>query len=284
MSKQGEIDYRALVLEVSDGIYICDLNGTFIFANLALAGMLGFESPANIIGRNFVEFLPIDRGKVIFKRFLESIKQANDLELFTTEVIRQDGTTGFIEIKPMAYIKEGELAGSQGIVHDITALKQAEDKKDYQSTHDPVTGLYNRPFFEAELTRLERGRQFPISIVVVNVDLFRKDGIGEDSKSVDSQIKKLAHTLYSSFRGDDIVARIGEYEFAILLPSVDEIIVEKIITRVRENILEKTNYEVEKTFEFYIRASTGKKKGALNSVLQHAKDIIHLEKKKNTDL
>jgi diguanylate cyclase (GGDEF)-like protein/PAS domain S-box-containing protein len=283
MTKLGEIDYRALVLEVSDGIYICDLNGTFIFANLALADMLGFESPANIIGRNFVELLPIDRGKVIFKRFLESIKQANNSELFTTEIVRQDGTAGFIEIKPMAYIKEGELAGSQGIVHDITALKQADDKKDYQSTHDSATGLYNRTFFEAELTRLERGRQFPISIVVVDVDISKKETNGEEYKPVENQIKRIAHALYSSFRGDDIVARIGEFEFAILLPNVDETIVEKIITRVRENILEKTNYQVDKTFEFYIRASTGKKKGALNSVLQHAKDIIHLEKKKKSD-
>ena len=35
-------------------------------------------------------------------------------------------------------------------------------------------------------------------------------------------IKRVAHLLFTTFRGDDIVARIGEDEFAILFPNVDE--------------------------------------------------------------
>ena len=44
--------------------------------------------------------------------------------------------------------------------------KQAELDLRYLSTHDVLTGLYNRVFFEEEIARLERGRQFPVSFVM----------------------------------------------------------------------------------------------------------------------
>ena len=69
----------------------------------------------------------------------------------------------------MPFIKNGKLLGNQGVVHDITERKQAENKMMYMATHDSLTGIYNRTFFEAEMKRLERGRQFPISIIIVIV-------------------------------------------------------------------------------------------------------------------
>ena len=47
--------------------------------------------------------------------------------------------------------------------------KQAEDNLRLLSTHDVLTGLYNRVFFEEEMARIERGRQFPVSIVMADV-------------------------------------------------------------------------------------------------------------------
>ena len=35
---------------------------------------------------------------------------------------------------------------------------------------DPLTGLYNRDFFDVELARLERGRHFPVSIIIADID------------------------------------------------------------------------------------------------------------------
>ena len=45
---------------------------------------------------------------------------------------------------------------------------------DYMSMHDALTGLYNRAYFEEEMARLERGREFPVSVVMTDIDGLKK--------------------------------------------------------------------------------------------------------------
>ena len=281
MLQESDINFRTLAYEVNDGIYICDLNGKFIYANLALAYIFGFEHPPDIIGRNFEEFFSPERGKVFMNQFRKLMVSGINSTLITNEVIRQDGKTAHIEIIPMPFIKNGKLLGNQGVVHDITDRKQAENKMMYMGTHDSLTGIYNRTFFEAEMKRLEQGRQFPISIIIVNVGVLKNVSDLENHKDGDKLIKSAAHLLFYSFRGDDIVARIGEDEFALLLPNVDEDAVDEIIKRIRVKLLEININENEPALEFYFGAGTAKKGGKLNSVLMQAEAIAYLEKKKN---
>jgi diguanylate cyclase (GGDEF)-like protein len=197
--------------------------------------------------------------------------------LITTEVIKQDGTSAFIEIKPATFIKDGEQMGSQGVVRDITERKQAETKFMHLSTHDSITGLYNRAFFDAEMKRLGRGRQFPISIIRVDVDNLKNV---KDHQAEDKLLKRVAQVLFKSFRGDDIVARIGRDEFAMLLQSVDENTADETIKRIRENLREYNNSESEPAIRLSLGAGTAEKKEGLNSALKQADKFIYLEEKK----
>ena len=158
MLQESDVKYRTLVDEVNDGIYICDLNGTFIYANRALACILGFERPAAIIGRRFLEFLPDEKVKMLTEQYRKAMSTGINSALITTEVIKQDGTSAFIEIKPATFITGGKLMGNQGVVRDITERNLAEMKFKHLSTHDYLTGLFHRTFFDAEMKRFERGR------------------------------------------------------------------------------------------------------------------------------
>ena len=70
-----------------------------------------------------------------------------------------------IDLMAMSMRKNLKLARQE-----IMQRKQAEEQLRYQSMHDTLTGIYNRGFFEEELARLEHSREFPVSIIMADVD------------------------------------------------------------------------------------------------------------------
>jgi diguanylate cyclase (GGDEF)-like protein/PAS domain S-box-containing protein len=115
---------------------------------------------------------------------------------------------------------------------DITERKQAEEKLRYVSFHDALTGLYNRAYFEEEMSRLEQSRQHPVTIVACDLDDLKKinDTLGHDKG--DEALRAAASVLGKVFRNEDVIARIGGDEFAIILPYVNEQVARKICERI----------------------------------------------------
>jgi diguanylate cyclase (GGDEF)-like protein len=115
---------------------------------------------------------------------------------------------------------------------DITNRKDVEVKLRHDSTHDILTGLYNRAFFDEELERLAHGRLFPMSIVMADVNNLKtvNDTLGHEAG--DNLIRMAARIILGAFRAEDIVARIGGDEFAVLLPGTDKDVAEEVVKRI----------------------------------------------------
>jgi GGDEF domain-containing protein len=100
---------------------------------------------------------------------------------------------------------------------DITERKWTEERLRFLSMHDTLTNLYNRMFFETELTRLSKGRQLPISIIVCDLDNLKLVNDTYGHKAGDDIIKKTATLLQECFRCEDL-CRLGVDEFAVIIP------------------------------------------------------------------
>jgi diguanylate cyclase (GGDEF)-like protein len=116
-----------------------------------------------------------------------------------------------------------------------------EDQLRYLSTHDELTKLNNRTYFEAEVGRLKRGKIAPLSVVIADVDGLKdiNDRYGHDHG--DAFIRAAADMLRDIFRPDDTIARIGGDEFAVLLKGVGEDLLYLLMQRARQMLSEGTH-------------------------------------------
>jgi diguanylate cyclase (GGDEF)-like protein len=103
---------------------------------------------------------------------------------------------------------------------------------------DALTGIYNRTFFETELARLESCREYPISIIIADLDNMKTTNDRLGHPAGDELLRDTVSVLQSVFRASDIVARIGGDEFAMLLPQTEENTARQIITRIEAKLAE----------------------------------------------
>ncbi len=106
---------------------------------------------------------------------------------------------------------------------DISSLKHAQARLDYQAHHDPLTGLPNRTLFESRLqaaldNQPENGGQG--AVLFLDLDRFKhiNDSLGHPVG--DLLLKGIAQRLKEQLRDIDTVARLGGDEFIILLPGL----------------------------------------------------------------
>jgi len=142
---------------------------------------------------------------------------------------------------------------------EIAQRKLMEVQLRYQGTHDALTGIYNRTFFEEELDRFERGREFPISVIVADVDKLKVVNDTRGHAAGDEVLRQATNVLRGVFRAGDVLARVGGDEFAILLPSTDPATADQIVSRVREQLSEHNIQLADMPVQMSLGAATADK-------------------------
>ena len=107
------------------------------------------------------------------------------------------------------------------------------------ATHDALTELYNRRHFiemaDKEIARAIR-HQRPLALCIVDVDLFKPVNDRYGHISGDEVLRQIAELLRGHARSDDLAARIGGEEFALLLSECDATAATTFAERLREAV------------------------------------------------
>jgi diguanylate cyclase (GGDEF)-like protein len=109
----------------------------------------------------------------------------------------------------------------------------------YLSLHDPLTGLFNRRAFEEKLAqemRMLRRLGLPFSVMVVDVDHFKRINDSWGHAAGDQALVRLAQVLKDCIRESDDVGRLGGEEFCVLARGAEVDGAMEVAERIRQGV------------------------------------------------
>jgi diguanylate cyclase (GGDEF)-like protein len=125
---------------------------------------------------------------------------------------------------------------------------------------DPLTGLHNRatlgPTFD-ELRRRASAAGFQVSLVMLDVDHFKRINDDHGHATGDCVLQTLAEQLRSCVRGSDLIYRVGGEEFLVVLPGDDAPAAELVAERIRCRVAEHPIGELRVTVSLGVASATG---------------------------
>jgi diguanylate cyclase (GGDEF)-like protein len=144
---------------------------------------------------------------------------------FVSNVYMVDGTRVIqCNIRDITDRKEAEERTqkvNEELLSLVGDLQRREGRLRKQANHDPLTGLFNRRYLDASLSRelsLSQRRGTCLSVAMLDIDHFKgfNDKFGHDAG--DLALRECAQVLSQHLRRSDIACRLGGEEFVLVLP------------------------------------------------------------------
>lgn len=228
---ENEVKYRTIFDNAADPIIVYDMNLNILAVNSVACNLFDFTEE-EMLSASFNSFLKQDQSSDTEG----CIAQLREKEYALMQAIhtKKDGTDIYVEVNARKIRWNGKPV-VLGICRNITERKKAENDILYLSYHDQLTGLYNRRFYEEELSRIDTKRNLPLTIVMGDVNGLKLVNDSWGHTAGDELLQKAAKAIKDASRADDIIARLGGDEFVILLPATNAAEAESIIERIKNH-------------------------------------------------
>jgi PAS domain S-box-containing protein len=131
--EESERQYRELVENAHEGIWVVDENGLITFANQRLSAILGYDE---MLGRNINELVPSDKKRVLLNLLVQNMRGLVAQE--EIEMLCNDGKLVSAIISSVPVIEGDRYKGSFAMVTDITDKKRMETKLLHQQKMESI--------------------------------------------------------------------------------------------------------------------------------------------------
>ncbi len=274
--RKSEERYRSYVEKQGEGIAFVNQNEIFLYANPAAEILFGVNQ-GKLSGRSLREFISDEEFNKISEQ--THIRQTGKQTTYEIKITRPDNEVRTLLITATPQNDEsGKYLGSFGVFRDISERKLEEDELRYASTHDSLTGLYNRTYFDEQKNKIEKENIHPVSVIIIDVDDLKSVNDRMGHPVGDELLRQAGNVIKSAFRGMDIVARIGGDEFAILLPDADSVAANKAMERIQMQLDAYHEGEPPIPISLSYGGATSQSGGSLDQVIQVADTNMFMQK------
>ena len=214
---------------IDGGSFLVDAKGTIVGFDGDMERLTGWRAP-DVVGRLAEARLITGFG------FDTTARESVELALHC-----HDGQTLDVE----ASIAQSEGAPNRFTVSVLRVLSRAEaGRAEHAAGRDPLTGLASKETFLERLgveVRSAASTGRPLAVIVADVDHLRKvvDTHGRDAAT--GVLKKLSGVLRAIVRDEDLVARLEDDDFAVILSGLGRGSARQIAARLRSNV-ERTRF------------------------------------------
>lgn len=214
-----------------DAFVLIDTQGKILKANQMLAQLMGQTTRQLLKVENIDQILScsVDEAKLGFKELCEYDNTIR-IDEVRGQITGQEGTRNLIlGVYPFIDAVTATKLGVFVLIRDVTAETLLQDQyksKAIQSITDPLTTLFTRAYFEeflnGQVTRMESlppSEGYPVSLVMCDIDFFKKINDGFGHQAGDYVLKIVARIMKQTFRKTDVCCRYGGEEFLVILPA-----------------------------------------------------------------
>jgi len=268
--------FEQLFENIPQGIVMLDSSQRIVSANNGFKRLFQY-SIDEIVGRNIDDLVVPDGLHGEAASIPDAVLSGNTVQI---ESVRRRKDGSLVEVSIMAYpiLVDYNRVGICVIYGDLTDCKRAEDRLKYLSLHDPLTGLYNRAYFEEEMHRLEGDRYAPVGIIVCDVDGLKlvNDSLGHEAG--DELLLVTTDLIRRAFCEGDMVSRIGGDEFAVLIPNCPETVVTSLCQKIRNaiEVFNEVHHDIPLSISIGFAVGDGSKR--MTDLFKEADDSMYREK------
>jgi len=247
---------RMMVNATSDIMCVIDADDRFVEVNEAYCRFLR-KSRQAMLGGRVVDAIGPEVFEGVVKPKLDLCRSQGEVTYVITRTLEY-GTTHLLEVHYTRFRCPGErddhvlvVARDVSQAHYLRHYKKLNELLSYHVRHCSLTGLLNRPEFEAAVSAAVQqacdGRR-RFALAFCDLDYFKviNDACGHDAG--DRVLIDVARLLESNTRKSDIVGRIGGDEFGLLLSDCSAEQAERLVQDILEDIRDYRFFHEGRTF------------------------------------
>lgn len=218
-------EFREKIMNnVSNGIYLIDMEGRFVMVNRRFCSMTGYAE-SELLGQRFEVLFPNERIAELRRIFDEIINQGALAERLEAPLLCQDKQVITVCYSSAPFYNDGKIIGVVGAAEDVTERKLHDARIARLANYDTLTGLPNRNLLNDRIGQaVSRASLDGTRVALLYMDLdgfkFINDSCGHAVG--DELLKQVARKIQGCISNEDTVARLGGDEFVAMLCDLDD--------------------------------------------------------------